>query len=159
MVADHRESVLVGDAVAGGHALVGELGARRVVAVDAAEQLHRLVQVVAQAADADDHLGQRRERQAVRQPDPLLALPGRQVGQLAGEVRLAQPGVRRLDPEDAVEAARPRDDAAVELLRVVGAGQVDRLIDLVVTVQPLQQVAVAVVGDDGVDVRGQPMPF
>src|SRR5262249_49593945 len=35
---------------------------------------------------------------------------------------------------------------------VVGAGDVDRLVDLVVAVEPLQQVAVAVAGDEGVDV-------
>src|SRR5207248_3393256 len=62
---------------------------------------------------------------------------------------------RRLDLDDAVEATRPRHDAAVEALRVIGGGDVDDLVDLVRAVEPLQQLAVAVQLDDGVDVLEQ----
>src|SRR5262249_41070632 len=44
------------------------------------------------------------------------------------------------------------NDAAVELFRVVRAGEGDRAINLVVAVEPLEQFAVAVLLDDGVNV-------
>src|SRR5207248_1140528 len=61
---------------------VGELQARRVVRVEALEQLGGLLQVVPQAADADDHLGERRERQPVGQLHPLRQFGRRQLRHL-----------------------------------------------------------------------------
>ena len=69
-----------------------------------------------------------------------------------GEVGLAHPRVWGVDAENAVEPPRAGDDPPVELLRVVRRRQVHRLIDLVVAVEPLEQIGVAVVGDNRVDI-------
>ena len=57
---------------------------------------------------------------------------------------------RHLD--DPIKAARPRDNALVEPFGIVGARQIHRPIHLLITVEPLQQITVAVAGDDRVDV-------
>src|SRR5262249_6007377 len=123
-----------------------------IVRVEFLEQRGGAVEVVAQAADTDDQLRQSRERQTLAHLYPTRQVHRRQRGQLPAEVGLAQPGVRRADLQDTIEAARPGDDAAIERLRVVGGRQVDRLVHLVIAVEPLQQVAVAIVLDDRVDV-------
>src|SRR5262249_1623009 len=67
-------------------------------------------------------------------------------------IRLADRIGRRLDLDDSVETPRPRHDAAIEPFGIIGRRDVDDLVDLVRAVEPLQEFAVAMDFDDGVDV-------
>src|SRR5262249_26339833 len=56
----------------------------------------------------------------------------------------------RLDLQQAVEAPGPGDDAAIQPLGVISAGQVDDLVHLGVAVEQLQELAVAAAFNYGV---------
>src|SRR5207244_4744093 len=80
------------------------------------------------AAYADHRFGERGERKALGQAHPALELRGFRLTELGRQVAPARALVGGVDPDDAVEAPGTRDETAVELLGVVGGGEIEHVI-------------------------------
>src|SRR5882724_5793492 len=130
----------------------GELAARHPPRAHPVQQRERLLELVPEAAHADHRLGERGEREALGQAHPALELRGIRLAELGRQVAPARALVGGVDPDDTVEAPGTRDETAVELLGVVGGGEIEHVIDLVLAVEEREELILAVLGDDRVDV-------
>src|SRR5207244_7265657 len=75
-----------------------------------------------------------------------------QLRQLLAEISLTHSRRGMLDLDDPVKTSRPTHDARIQILRVIGGGNVDDPVDLIGPVQPGQQVLAGVQVDNGIDV-------
>jgi hypothetical protein len=87
-------------------------------------------QIVAQASDAHDQFYEPGEGKTFRETNPPVQVGLRQIRKLPAEIIVSNLRRRRFDLDNAVESAGPGNETGIQLLWIVGRGDVDDFVDL-----------------------------